>query len=131
MGTGRKTVLPLLFLFIFLSALFISSTAFFEKHDIDKDVLIIANIILFVCNLASILLLQRSLKNSNPNAFVRAMMGSTIIKLLVIAISFAAYAFAVKRNINKPAVYISIFLYFIYLGIEVAIVLKLNKQKNA
>lgn len=131
MGTGRKTVLPLLFLFIFLSALFISSTTFFEKHGIDRDVLIIANIILFVCNLASILLLQRSLKNSNPNAFVRAMMGSTVIKLLVIAISFAAYAFAVKRNINKPAVYISIFLYFIYLGIEVAIVLKLNKQKNA
>lgn len=131
MNNNRKAIFPIAFIFIFLNTIFIVNRPFFERHNIDKDVLIAANAILFISTFITILLLQRALKNSNPNVFVRTMMAGTVIKLLAIALSFIAYAFAVQKNINKPAVYISIFLYFLYLAIEVAIVLKLNKQKNA
>jgi hypothetical protein len=131
MQPNRKAVLPIIMVFIVLNTLFITGRSFFERQGIDRDVLIISNAILFLSNLVTIVLLMKALRNSNPNVFVRSMMAGTVIKLLVIAISFAAYAFAVKKNINKPAVYISIFLYFVYLALEVAIVLKLNKQKNA
>lgn len=131
MNNNRRAILPIVFLFIFLNTFLIVSRSFLERHGIDREVLIAANAILFISNFISLLVLQKSLKNPNPNVFVRAMMAGTVIKLLVIAASFAAYAFAVKRDINKPAVYISIFLYFLYLAIEVAAVLKLNKQKNA
>ena len=131
MQPNRKAVLPLILVFIILNTFFITGRSFLEMQGIDRDVLIIANAILFLSNLVTILLLMKALRNSNPNVFVRSMMAGTVIKLLVIAISFIAYAFAVKKNINKPAVYISIVLYFLYLVLEVAIVLKLNKQKNA
>jgi hypothetical protein len=131
MNKNRKAVLPLILIFIFLNTLFIIDNSFFKKQNIDNDVLVISNAILFVSNLITLLLLIRALQNSNPNVFVRSMMAGTVIKLFVIAIAFIAYAFAVKRNINKPAIYISIFLYFLYLAVEVGIVLKLNKQKNA
>lgn len=131
MKHNPKAVLPIILVFIFLNTFFITGTSFFEKHGIDRTVLIAANAILFVSNFITLLLLQRSLKNSNPNVFVRSMMAGTVIKLLIIAIAFVAYAFALKKNVNKPAIYISIFLYFLYLAVEVAIVLKLNKQKNA
>lgn len=131
MNNNRKTVLPIVFLFIILNTLFITGRSFFEKQNIDNIVLIAANAILFISNFITLILLQRSLKSSNPNVFVRSMMAGTVIKLLIIAISFVAYAFTLKKNINKPAIYISIFLYFLYLAVEVSIVLKLNKQKNA
>lgn len=131
MNSKRKAVLPIIFLFIFLNAIFIAGASIFTKQGIDNIVLIAANAILFISNYITLVLLQRSLKKSNPNIFVQAMMAGTLIKFMVVAISFIAYAFAAKKNINKPAVYISIVLYFIYLAVEVPLMLKLNKQKNA
>lgn len=131
MQANRKALLPIILVFILINTFLLTSPSFFEKQNIDREVLIGANAILFISNFITLLLLQKALKNSNPNVFVRSMMAGTVIKLLIIAISFVAYAFAVKRDINKPAVYISVFLYFLYLALEVAIVLKLNKQKNA
>lgn len=131
MQPNRKAVLPIILVFIFINTFLLTGRSFLEKQNIDRDILIVSNAILFISNFITLLLLQRSLKNSNPNVFVRSMMAGTVIKLLIIAISFIAYVFAVKKNINKPAVYISIFLYFLYLALEVGIVLKLNKQKNA
>lgn len=131
MQPNRKAVLPIILVFIFINTFLLTGRSFLEKQNIDREVLIASNAILFISNFITLLLLQRSLKSSNPNVFVRSMMAGTVIKLLIIAISFIAYAFAVKKNINKPAVYISIFLYFLYLALEVGIVLKLNKQKNA
>lgn len=131
MQANRKAILPIILVFILINTFLLTSPFFFINQGIDREVLIAANAILFISNFITLLLLQRALKSSNPNVFVRSMMAGTVIKLLIIAISFVAYAFAVKRNINKPAVYISVFLYFLYLALEVAIVLKLNKQKNA
>ncbi len=74
---------------------------------------------------------RKALANSNPNVFVRSTMAGTMIKLFVLVGAFATYVMLSKKSINKPAVYISIALYFIYLAVEVAISLKLNKQKNA
>jgi hypothetical protein len=131
MNNKRQAVLPIVFLFIFLNALFIIGSSFLKRHGIDNIVLIAANAILFISNYITLVLLQRSLKKSNPNVFVQSMMAGTLIKFLAVAISFMAYALAAKKNINKPAIYISIFLYFLYLAVEVALMLKLNKQKNA
>jgi hypothetical protein len=131
MQNNRKQVLPLVFLFIFLNAIFLTFRFFLEKKGIDSDVLIAANALLFLSNFITLLLQRKALKNSNPNVFVRSMMAGTIIKLFIIAGAFVAYIVLRDKNINKPAVFISIFLYFIYLAAEVTIVLKMNKQKNA
>lgn len=131
MNINRKAVLPIVLLFIFFNTLFILGRSFLLKQNIDNNVLIASNAILFVSNFITLVMLQRSLKNSNPNVFVRSMMAGTLLKFMLVAISFMVYAYVAKKNINKPAVYISILLYFLYLAVEVGLMLKLNKQKNA
>jgi hypothetical protein len=131
MQNKRKQILPLLFIFILFNTAFLTMPAFFEKHGIDRDVLIIANALLFLTNFIAFFLQQRALKNTNPNVFVRSMMASMLIKMFVLLGAFLGYVVVFGKAVNKPAIYISIFLYFIYLAVEVALVMKLNKQKNA
>jgi hypothetical protein len=74
---------------------------------------------------------KKAMQNANPNVFVRSVMAGTMIKMLIIAGAFIVYVLVAGKAINKPALYISIFLYFLYLAIEVTILMKMNKQKNA
>ena len=131
MQNKRKQILPLIFLFIFLNTFFLLMPAFLKKYGIDRDVLIIANALLFLTNFIAFFLQQRALQNSNPNVFVRSMMASMLIKMVVLLGAFLAYVVLFGKTVNKPAIYISIFLYLLYLAVEVALVMKLNKQKNA
>lgn len=105
--------------------------AFFEKHGINRDVLIITNTLLFVTNFAAFILQRRSLQNKNPNVFVRSMMGSMMIKMVVLLGAFLIYVIMFGKTVNKPAIYISLFFYLLYLAVEVMMIMKLNKQKDA
>ena len=131
MQKRRKPFLPLVLLFIILNSFFLVMPAFFERYGVDRNVLIAANALFFLSNFIVFLLQRRALKNANPNVFVRSVMAGTMIKMVIIAGAFIAYVIFAGKAINKPAVYISIFLYFLYLAVEVAIVMKMNKQKNA
>jgi hypothetical protein len=131
MQNKRKRFLPLVLLFIFLNTLFLTAPAFFQRMGIDQVVLIIANALFFLINFISFLLAQRALGQPNPNVFTRSIMAGTMIKMGIAAAAFLAYILLFRKTVNKPAIYLSILLYFIYLAAEVAIVLKMNKQKNA
>jgi hypothetical protein len=131
MQNKNKPVFPLIMLFLIVNAFLLTMPAFFEKHNIDRDVLIIANTLLFVTNFAAFFLQRKALQNKNPNVFVRSMMGSMMIKMLVLLGAFLIYVIAFGKTVNKPAIYISLFLYLLYLAVEVMMVMKLNKQKNA
>jgi len=131
MQNRRKQVLPLIFLFIFLNTFFLTGKSFFEKYGIDRDVLIAANALFFLTNFIAFLLQRRALQNTNPNVFVRSMMAAMMIKMFLVLGAFLGYVLIIGKSVNKPAIYISIFLYLLYLAVEVIIVMKLNKQKNA
>jgi hypothetical protein len=131
MQKSRKPFLPLVLLFILLNSFFLVMPSFFERYGIDRNVLIAANALFFLSNFIVFLLQRRALKNANPNVFVRSVMAGTMIKMVIIAGAFIAYVIVAGKSINKPAVYISIFLYFVYLAVEVGIVMKMNKKKNA
>ena len=131
MQTKNKAIFPLVFLFIILNTFLLTMPAFFEKHGIDRDVLIIANSLLFLTNFIAFFMQRRAMQNKNPNVFVRSMMGSMLIKMVVLLGAFLVYMIAFRKTVNKPAIYISLFFYVLYLAVEVRIVMKLNKQKNA
>lgn len=131
MQKSRKPFLPLAVLFIFLNAVFLIMPSFFERYGISRDVLIAANILLFLSNFIVFLLQRKALKNANPNVFIRSVMAGTMIKMVVIAGAFTGYVVWAGRSVNKPALYISIFLYFLYLAVEVATAMRMNKQHNA
>lgn len=131
MQNKNRQIFPLLFLFIILNTFLLLMPAFFEKHGINRDVLIITNTLLFVTNFAAFILQRRSLENKNPNVFVRSMMGSMMIKMVVLLGAFLIYVIMFGKTVNKPAIYISLFFYLLYLAVEVMMIMKLNKQKDA
>jgi hypothetical protein len=87
---------------------------------------------LFFCiNLIAFKIQQKGIANKNPQAFIRSVMASMMVKMFVCMIALIVYIVLNKKVINKPAIYFSVVMYFIYLSVEVSIVLKLNKKKNA
>ena len=125
-----QSIRPLILVFVFLTAFFISGKSWFEKKGVDQDVLIAGNLILFLVSLSAFLITNKSLASSNPQAFVRAMYGSFIIKFFVLAIAAFVYIMIAKKNVNKPALIACAGLYIIYTGIETRALMKMLKQKK-
>ena len=69
--------------------------------------------------------------HSNPNVFIRAVMGGMMFKMIVCAGAVIAYVLSIGTGYSKWAVFISLFIYLIYLAVEVATLMRLNNRKNA
>ena len=125
-----KHLCPMILFFIFLNAFFIIGKDWLLKKNVDQDVLIIGNTLLFLVSLITFLLTYRSLKSTNPNSFVRAMYGGFIIKFFVVAITAFVYIITTKKNLNKPALFFCMGLYIVYTFFEVNSLLRILKQKK-
>jgi hypothetical protein len=124
-----KSFLPILLIFIVLNALLLVFRARLAEWNIDADVLLIANLLLFVITLISFLLALRGLKNPNPHAFVRSVYGSMIIKLFAGMIAATIYISIYQKGLNKPALFGSMGLYLLYTFTEVSVLTRLLRQK--
>jgi hypothetical protein len=121
----------MILVFVLLNGAFVMGSRMLEDWNADQSVLILGNLILFIVSLVSFLITRRSLSNPNPNAFVRAMYGSFIIKFFVCAGVAFAYIMATGKEVNKPALFICMGLYVLYTVLEVAALTKILKRKNA
>jgi ACR3 family arsenite efflux pump ArsB len=123
---------PLLIIFILINAFAITGNNWLEKNSVDQSVLIAGNLLLFVVSLTAFLITYRSLRSSNPQAFVRAMYGSFMIKFFLIAIVAFVYIMVARKNVNKPGLIACGVLYIVYTVLETGALMKLLKQrKNA
>lgn len=131
MKKNRFIGLPLVILFIVLNALFITSKKFLLKYNIDQEVILIANLLMFILSMLAIIMHRKSIKNPNPNVFARSIMGATVLKLFVLASAAIIYFIAAAgsaRNVN--AVFGGMVLYVLYSILEVRIALLLNKHRD-
>ena len=127
---NKRPFSPVILLFIILNALFLTGRNTLERWNVDQKVLIAGNILLFVITLISFLLAQRGLKSSNTHVFIRAVIGSIMIKLFVSVIAAFIYISIFKKQINKPALFTCMGLYLIYTFLEVSILTKQLKLKS-
>ncbi|HEX5653054.1 MAG TPA: hypothetical protein VFX58_08270 [Chitinophagaceae bacterium] len=130
MNHSLKFIRPLIILFIVVNAFFLMAKNLLFSWGVDRDVLIAGNLLVFLTVLVSFFLLQKAIYSSNPQAFVRAMYGSFIIKFFVLALAAFIYIQVTKKNVNKQALFGSIGIYFIYTFIEISALMKLMKQKK-
>ena len=87
------------------------------------------NAVLLVATLVSFFLYTRSLKNNQPAAFLRYIYSGMFLKMMICL--FAAFIYiASTNNVNKPALFGCMFLYFVYTFVEVSILLQLSKQQK-
>ena len=125
-----KLLRPMILIFILLNAFFIVGKEWLLKQNIEQDVLIVGNLLLFLVSLLTFLLTQRSLKSTNPHSFVRAMYGGFIVKFFVVALAAFVYIMVTKKNVNKPALFGCMGLYIVYTFFEVTSLLRILKQKK-
>jgi len=131
MNQRFKVVLPLFITFCLCTLALFWSKFFLQDPRVDMTVLIAANCLFFLVSLIAFNIQFRAMQNSNPNVFIRSVMGSMALKMFVCIAAVMAYVLGSGKDFNKPAVYISMGIYLVYLVVEVALVMKLNKRKNA
>lgn len=132
---ARNSTSPLriiILVFVTINAMFVVGAKKLQAWNADQSVLILGNLLLFAVTLASFWLTKKSFSNPNPNAFVRAIYGSFMIKFFICAGVAFAYIMAAGKEVNKPALFIIMGLYVIYTTLEVAALTKmLRLKKNA
>jgi len=119
------------FIIIGVISIFLKEYVKRNHINIDVEVLQAANIILYILSLITLNLQVKAMKNTNPNVFMRSVMGSMMIKMFIVVAIVFAYVILSGNNFNKRGIFISLFFYLIYLAVEVYSLMKLNSQKNA
>ena len=130
MRRNRSPLLPIIIFFILLNALFVTGKNFLERAGFDQSVLIIGNLILFAATLVSFVFARRGLRSENPQAFVRSVYMSIMIKLFICVIAAVIYIFLFRKNLNRPALFTCMGLYLVYTFIEVSVLTKTLKEKR-
>ena len=131
MSFSFKPVLPLFITFLVLTVLCFAGNLFFADRGINYAVVMGGNCLFFLISLFVFRMQYVAMQNSNPNVFIRSVMGGMIIKVFACVIAIVAYYFISGAAFNKPAVYLSMVIYIVYLVVEVRTIMKLNKTKNA
>ena len=131
MNFSFKPAFPLFITFFVLTVLSFAGNLFFAAKGINYGVVMGANCLFFLISLFVFRLQYQAMHHSNPQVFIRSVMGGMLIKVFGCVIAVIAYYFISGSAFNKPAVYISMVIYIVYLVIEVRTIMKLNKTKNA
>ena len=121
---------PLLVIFFITTVLFITNRARLSQWDLNVDVLIIGNLILFAATAVSFYLFTRSLHSKNPQAVVRAVYSGVVSKMMICLVAVFIYISIAGKGVNKGGIFGCMFLYLLYTTLEVAILMKLSKQKK-
>ena len=130
MSPQNKIILPLLIVFVLTNLTLYAARAIEVKWGIDFYVLFFANDIFFLLSLVAFFMQRKALGNSNPNVFIRSVMGGMLIKMFVTITAVIVYRLIAGNSVSKVSVFAAMFLYLLYLGVEVAVITKLNRQKN-
>ncbi len=131
MKTRSKELLPFILLVIIFNNFFLLAKNWLAKYGLDYFVLLMANTLFFIISIVAYWMQKRALKNSNPNVYIRSVMGGMMIKMAICVVAVAIYVIAMKDNFSKMSVFAAMFLYLIYLAVEVRLATKLNTKKNA
>jgi hypothetical protein len=127
-----RAFIPIPVIFLITNALFLTARSAIASLNIDPDVVIFSNLILFAATCISFYFYSKALRNNNVQVFLRMIYGAMFIKMLICLFAAFIYISSVGKGVNKGAIFASMFLYFLYTFVEIAILMKLSKQqKNA
>ena len=127
---NRKRFLPLLGLFIAVTSFANLFRGFLSGKGIDADVLVIGNSLIFLISLLSLYFHIKGFLDKNVQVFLRSVYGSLMIKMFGLAVIAAVYILVMKKEVNKPALFICMGLYILYTIIEIRQVFHLLKDKK-
>jgi len=128
--TVFRSFRPLVLIFVITNALFLTSRARLNQWNIDVDVLIIGNLVLFAATAVSFFLFTRQLNSKNAQSIVRTVYGGVLSKMMICLVAVFVYISIAGKDVNKGGVFGCMFLYLLYTTLEVVTLMKLSKQKK-
>ena len=126
----RKLYVPLFLIFIVFNSTIMGAAPWLQKKEIDRDVLLIGNAVLFLISIIALYFHIRGFLHSNVHVFLRSMYASLLIKMFVSVAAVGVYAYVAGNTLNKPAIFMCMALYFIYTFIEIRTVFRLLKLQQ-
>lgn len=125
-----KSSIPLVTVFFITAALIFIFRQFLELHGFDLQVLNGGNLFVFLVTAVSMYMLTKGLHAPNTNAFLRNAYGGILVKLFASAGAAFIYILVAGKNLNKPALFASMFLYLVYTFAELSVVIKQSNAKK-
>ncbi|MFT3935583.1 MAG: hypothetical protein QM726_18290 [Chitinophagaceae bacterium] len=122
--------LPLVLVFCISTAILLLAKTQLEAWNINTKVAIGGNMLLFAVTIASYLLHKRAMLHPTTTGFLGNTYSSTFLKLIVFIAALALYKFSAGELVNKPAVFICVFLYVVYAVLEVRTLMQWNKARQ-
>lgn len=119
---------PIVLLFIVLNGFFIAGSASLQKWNVDQSLVIAGNLLLFAITFVSFLVAERGLQKENPNAFVRSIYTSMMVKLFIALFAALIYIAINRKGLNKPGLFTLMGLYLVYTFLEVRVLTRLLKK---
>lgn len=126
-----KTLLPFFIIYAVIALLLLSLQQLLLRQGVDTGLLHGANALFLIMNILVFFIQKKALANPNPNAFIRSVMAGMMIKMFVTIAAVFIYVAIAGKSFNMTGILSAMLLYFVYLGTEVFMVSKLQKQKNA
>ncbi len=130
MISASRLMLPYLILFIIINLIVFLAWQSLVRFGLNNYVLLGANGIIFLLSLFVFFIQRQALKNSNPNVFIRSIMTGMLIKMFSCVLMVLVYTLSSGNSFNKKAVFFSMLLYLVYLGVEVYSTTNLNGKRN-
>jgi Ni/Fe-hydrogenase subunit HybB-like protein len=124
-----KQTRPLWIVFVLVTGMLALSWKLLPAKNINPWVVFTANALLLGVSLLNIAYHRASLKKKNPQAVLRSVMASTMVKLFVLAALAMIYLLAAGSNRSVYAVILSMGLYIIYSWMETKILLQLKSHQ--
>lgn len=125
-----RSFLPLLLIFVASTIIFIVFREYLEQWNISASVSLGGNVILFIATLVSFILYWKSLNNDRVQVFLRMIYGGMFIKMMIVLFAALIYIMIAGKGVNKPAVFVCMFLYFVYTFVEIGILMKTSKLRK-
>ncbi|HRP54475.1 hypothetical protein [Agriterribacter sp.] len=127
---GLKPFLPSGLLFLLLNALLMLFQQMLTGYGFNVRVLLLGNVFLFGLSIISFLLQQKAAKSTSPQLLIRYFYISFLVKLILVAAMALVYA-KTTAKVNRASVIACMVFYMLYTFIEISILLKAGRQKNA
>lgn len=135
---------PLLFIFVFVTAFCLTGKDFLAKQGIQREVVIVGNFLLFAVSVVTWVIYRRSMQpdsraagqpgsqaagqSVSPQAAVRAMYMSFMMKFFVLAIAAFVYIMVAKKNVNTSGLIVCAGLYILYTFFETRALMRMARQ---
>lgn len=112
---------------VLLALIFVLTNRTPDSYDL--IMLIAGNAVLAILSVVAYVMVNNALKNPNPNAFIRAKMAGTMLRIFISIAGIVSFAYLKgKTPATKPTIFLLLGMYVIYTILEAAVLSKKGRK---